>query len=417
MPEAIVPWGAWYETGNRTLSFPERYRLFTAEAPQPRGLSPEAIGEALKSPVGSPPLGEIARGRKSAAVAVDDLTRPTPAGCLLPWVLETLGEAGIAPDEVKVVVATGAHRPLQRQDLLKKLGPEIAGRVAVLNHSPYDGLVELGETQRGTPIVINRWFAEAEVKITLSAVLPHPTAGFSGGAKMVMPGLASIGALERNHGPAIKEVAGKVGQIEGNALRADIEEAVSRVGVDFAVNVVCPAVGVVGALYAGHPVESHREACSEALRQFTIQAPSGPADVACFNAYPKDTEFLQVVNAFNVWADRSTDVVAQGGTVVVLTAASEGFGTHGLLGPGGRLYRPLAERPGFASLFRGRAVAVLCPTITRRELEMVFPPATELFSEWGPCRDFIEKRHQGSARVAVFAASAQQIMAFGEEGN
>lgn len=417
MPEAVVPWGAWYETGSRTLSFPERFSLFSAEAPQARGLSPDAIREALESPIASPRLGEISRGRKSAAVAVDDLTRPTPAGSLLPWVLDTLEAEGIAPDKVTVIVATGAHRPLQRQDLLKKLGPQVVDRVAVLNHSPHGGLVELGETRRGTPIALNRWFAEAEVKITLSAVLPHPTAGFSGGAKMVMPGLASLGALEHNHGPAIKEVAGRVGQIEGNALRADIEEAVGRVGVDFAVNAVCPASGVIGALSAGHPIKSHRQACTEARRLFTIQAPSGPADVACLNAYPKDTEFLQVVNAFNVWADRSMDVVAPGGTVVVLTAASEGFGTHGLLGPGGRLYRPLAERAGFASLFRGRAFAVLCPTITRRELEMVFPPSTELFSQWGPCLDFLEGRHPDEARVSVFAASAQQILAPGEEGS
>ena len=133
--------------------------------------------------------------------------------------------------------------------------------------------------------------------------------------------------------------------------------------------------------------------------------------MACFNAYPKDTEFLQVVNAFNVWADRSRPLVAPGGTVVVLTAASEGFGTHGLLGPGGKLYRPLAARAGFAPLMEGREVAVVCPTVTRREMELLFPPSARLFAGWQQCREFLEGRHPGRSQVAVFAASAQQMLA------
>jgi hypothetical protein len=227
---------------------------------------------------------------------------------------------------------------------------------------------------------------------------------------MVMPGLAGMDALECNHGPAIQDVAGKIGQLHGNALRADIEEAVSQVGVDFSINVVCPTVGVVAAVFSGHPIEAHRSACAEVRRLFTIPAPPGLVDVACFNAYPKDTEFLQVANVFNVWTDRSSPLVAPGGTVVVLTASSEGLGTHGLLGPGGRLYRPLAERAGFSQLFQEREVAVVCPTITRRELEMVFPASSVLFDEWAPCRAYLEQRHPGAARVAVFAAAAQQMV-------
>ncbi len=411
MGTVTIPWGAWYETKPRSLSFPDRFELFVPPVPVGPDLGAEEIRKALESPVGSPTLAELAaRTQSGVAVAVDDLTRPTPASRFLPWVLDTVEEAGIGPEDIAVVVATGAHRPLQRSDLLKKLGPEVVGRVAVFNHSPYDGLVEYGATRRGTPITINRWFAEAGLKITLGSVLPHPTAGFGGGAKIVLPGLGSLEALKCNHGPAVKEAAGPVGQIEGNVLRADVEEAAARVGVDFSINVVCPAVGVVAAVVAGHLVESHRAACAEAKRLFTVPPPPDPVDIACLNAYPKDTEFLQVANAFNVWADRDKPLVAPGGTVVVLTAASEGFGTHGLLGPGGPLYRPLAERAGFARLFEGRAVAVVCPTITRRELDLIFPPSTALFADWPACRSFLEERHPASALVAIFAASALQIV-------
>lgn len=409
MATVEIPWGAWYGTGSLSLSFPERFELFPYPLPEAEDLSEAALREALEDPIGSPTLGEIARGRSSVAVAVDDLTRPTPAGRIMPWVIQTVQEAGVALEDITVVVASGAHRPLTRQDLMKKLGPQVVGRVPVFNHSPYSGLVDLGATGRGTPVSVNRWFAEAEVKITLSAVLPHPTAGFGGGAKMVMPGLASIEALERNHGPSIRELAGRVGRIDGNALRADIEEAVARVGVDFSINLACPAVGVVAAAFCGDPVEAHRRACAEVGRMCAVRLPAEPVDIGCFNTYPKDTEFLQVANAFNVWADRSAPLVARGGTVVVLTAASEGLGTHGLLGPGGRLYRPMAERAGFSKLLKDRGLAVVCPTITRRELELIFPPSTALFGEWGSCRAFLEERHPGACRAAVFAASAQQI--------
>ena len=411
MVDVAIPWGAWYENRLLNLSFPDRFELFAPSVPEGPDLEDEAVRQALEEPVGSESLAELARGRTSAAVAVDDLTRPTPAGRLLPWVLETVEASGISLDDVTIVIASGAHRPLQRADLLKKLGEEVVGRITAFNHSPYDDLVECGITGRGTPISINRRFAEADLKVTLGAVLPHPTAGFGGGAKIVLPGLASMDALERNHGPAVRDMAGRVGQIEGNELRADLEEAVAKVGIDFSINVVCPAVGVVGAVVAGHPVEAHRAACKEAERLFTIPAPPAPVDIACFNAYPKDTEFIQVVNAFNVWADRTVPLVSPGGTLVVLTAASEGLGTHGLLGPGARLYRPLAERAGFAPILEGVAVVVVCPTIVRREMEIIFPPSTALFADWPSCRALLEERHPESARVAVFAASAQQIMA------
>ncbi|MFQ6671762.1 MAG: lactate racemase domain-containing protein [Candidatus Tectimicrobiota bacterium] len=410
MASVTIPWGAWYEMGFRRLSFPGRYELLAPPVPDGPDLGAEAIRRALEQPVGSPPLAELARGRSSVAVAVDDLTRPTPAGRLLPWVLETIDEAGIGLEAVTVVVASGAHRPLQRSDLLKKLGPDVVGRLPVFSHSPYDGLVDYGTTPHGTPIQINRWFARASLKITLGAVLPHPSAGFGGGAKIVLAGLGSLEALERNHGPAVREVAGRVGEVEGNALRADLEEALAKVGVDFCINVVSPAVGVVAAVVAGHPVASHRAACAEARRLFTVSASPGPVDIVCVNAYPKDTEFLQVTNAFNVWADRTEPLVAPGGTLVVLTAASEGLGTHGLLGPGGPLYRPLAERAGFDRLFEGRAVAVVCPTISRRELELLFPPSAALFADWPACRAYLEDRHPASARVAVFGASALQLL-------
>jgi nickel-dependent lactate racemase len=405
-----VPWGAWYEDTTLALSFPDRFEVYAPPLPESVDMDQEALTRALEEPIDSPPLAELAQGRSSLAVAVDDLTRPTPAYRFLPWILETAQAGGIPLESIVIVVATGAHRPLQRVDLLKKLGPGVLGRVAVFNHSPYQGLEICGNTSSGTPIEINRWFYEADLKVVLGAVLPHPTAGFGGGAKIVMPGLGSIESLLKNHQLAAEGKIFGVGVLEGNPLREDLDEVVTRIGIDFSINVVCPSVGRVAKVFAGHPVRAHRKACLEARRMFIVEPPPFLPNIVCFNSYPKDTEFLQVANAFNVWSDRESPLVAPGGTVVVLTAASEGFGTHGLLGPGGPLYRPLSRRIGLARMFEERSLAVVCPTVSRRELEILFPKGTKLFENWSGCRDFLEKRHKGIARVAVFAASAQQII-------
>lgn len=132
-----IPWGAWYETKPRRLSFPDRFELFVPPFSAGPDLGAEEIRKALESPVGSPTLAELAaRTQSGVAVAVDDLTRPTPAGRFLPWVLDTVEEAGFSPEDIAVVVATGAHRSLQRSDLLKKTGARGGGQGGRLQPLP-----------------------------------------------------------------------------------------------------------------------------------------------------------------------------------------------------------------------------------------------------------------------------------------
>ena len=127
-----------------------------------------------------------------AAIAVDDLTRPTQAYRFLPFILEELHQGGIRDENIKIIMAIGCHRPLMKADQEKKLGKKTANRFPVYNHHPYENLVNVGTTSRGTPVIINRYFVESDVKIGVGFITPHPTAAFGGGGKIVIPGLGSM---------------------------------------------------------------------------------------------------------------------------------------------------------------------------------------------------------------------------------
>ena len=145
------------------------------------------IRQALQETIGAPPLREFARGRSSAAILVDDLSRPTPAFRLLPYVLEELAAAGIGADAVKIICALAAHRPMTRDDLVKKVGLDIVDTMQVLNHNAYENLEFLGYSSRGIPIWVNRDMTSCEVRIALGMITPRGGM-FGGGAKLLIPG-------------------------------------------------------------------------------------------------------------------------------------------------------------------------------------------------------------------------------------
>jgi hypothetical protein len=173
-----------------------------------RSLSAGAVRRALEAPVAGPSLRELARGRKDACVAVEDGTRPSRLAEILPEMLQVLHDAGIPRERTRIVVGSGGHAPMDRPMLVRKLGRRVVDGYAVANHNPYEDLVDLGRSPRGIPIHLNRTFHEADLKIAAGSVLPHPYAGFGGGAKIVLPGLSGIETLEANHRPVVTGVHG-----------------------------------------------------------------------------------------------------------------------------------------------------------------------------------------------------------------
>src|SRR5262249_20518060 len=147
---------------------------------------------AFAEPIGSPTIAELARGKRTACIVVDDLSRPTPADRLIPFVLDELERGGVARADIRFIIGIAAHRPMTREDCVKKLGEAIVDEFDVKNHHPYENLAELGKTKFNTPVLVNADFAAADIKICIGSICPHGGPGFGGGAKLVLPGVASI---------------------------------------------------------------------------------------------------------------------------------------------------------------------------------------------------------------------------------
>ncbi len=189
-----IPWGQWYAQSTKQLSFPDDWDVRFCGMPHVKALTRSEVAARIDCPVGSEPLETLAAGKRSACIVIDDISRPTPGAFLLPIVIEKLVSAGIGYDHIKVLIALGGHRPMTRQEMALKVGPWVLEHVQVLNHSPFaNDLVTIPDGKQ--TIKINRSFMEAELRIALGCIVPHTLAGFSGGAKAVIPGMAASNAL------------------------------------------------------------------------------------------------------------------------------------------------------------------------------------------------------------------------------
>ena len=198
MQEILVPWAVWYGKAPFKMEFPDHWEVAVHHMRGGPDIGDAGIRRALQETIGAPPLREFARGRSSAAILVDDLSRPTPAFRLLPYVLEELAAAGIGADAVKIICALAAHRPMTRDDLVKKVGLDLVDTMQVLNHNAYENLEFLGYSSRGVPIWVNRDMTSCEVRIALGMITPRGGM-FGGGAKLLIPGACGQQTIMLNH--------------------------------------------------------------------------------------------------------------------------------------------------------------------------------------------------------------------------
>jgi nickel-dependent lactate racemase len=339
-------------------------------------------------------------------VAVEDWSRPARLDQVLPLILRQLHRSGIPEERVRIIVGVGGHAPMDRPALLKKLGRRILSRYEVVNHHPYENLVDLGASRRGIPIHINRAFADADLKIAVGSVVPHPYAGFGGGAKIVLPGVAGIETLEANHRPAVTGVRGAFNDVEENTARKEMEEIALRVGLEFIANIVTDGARRTVGLYAGHPVQAHRAAVGKAREVYATPRPKEPVDLAILNAYPKDTELLQVGNVFNVLRFAPPIPVRPGGALVVTAACSLGRGHHSLHAPGMRIYREPVER----DYLEGRPVIVHSPKLNARDARVSFWEGYPFERTWSRVVRRVRSICGERARVAVFPCAPLQLL-------
>ena len=295
----------------------------------PRALAPvsdpaEALREALANPVSGPRLRDMAAGANRVAIAVEDATRPVPNAMLVEAVMTELVAAGISPDRVTVIVATGLHRAMTPDELKDSLG-RWQGSVSAESHDATDPrrLLKLGTTSLGTEISLNRTFIEADLKITTGDVEYHQFCGYGGGAKCVYPGLADAAAIRTNHSRMDLPGTGP-GRIDGNPVREEINEVGRMAAVDFNVSVAMDSAHRIVAAKAGDIDLSFREACRFVDRMYAVEVPSR-ADlvIASPGGHPKDINLYQSQKAI----EEATQIVAPGGSVLVVARCPEGSGS------------------------------------------------------------------------------------------
>ena len=408
-----IPWRAWYGDEELELRFPPSWHVrvyWPADGPD---IGQGGIEAAFENPIGTPTIEALAHGKRRVSIAVDDISRPAPAARLMSSLMHRLQKAGVDLDQVRVVLGTGMHRPMVKEDIVKKIGPAAADRLDVHNNHPYDNVVDLGTSARGIPVRICRFFAEADLKIGVGSITPHGGPGFGGGAKVVIPGVASFETVATMHKPGWLQTG--LNDVEHNELRAEIEHMVrDRVGLDCIANVVVNSRRQGAGLFVGDMIAAHRAGVQFARQVYATGMPAEAVDVAICNAYPKDTDFLQNGMARNVLVSSPRPVVKEGGTIVIVTASPEGRGYHALYGPG-MCYDPLRE-PGNGEnsastpnrsevdSFAGTSTVYFSPNLSAADTR-----SNALFRRWEDLIQYLEARHGDGATAAVFPCASIQL--------
>jgi nickel-dependent lactate racemase len=289
--------------------------------------SGEQSREGLRNSIDSPPLRELARGRRNATIVISDKTRPVPNKILLPPILEEIEDAGIDRGAITILVATGIHRSNEGEELLDLVGADIARAYQIVNHfSKRDGDMTYGGNIMGdAPVFVNRRYVAADLKILTGFIEPHMWAGYSGGRKSILPGISSVKTLKVMHGPQMIAHPDVVyGKLEGNPFHEAGLKIMTAVGADYIVNVTLNSEKELTGIYCGHPVKAHYAGVRD-LEPYCTAFIDRPLDfVITTNAgSPLDVNLYQTSKAIAAVAP----IVKPGGEIVVASRCNEGLGS------------------------------------------------------------------------------------------
>ena len=304
------------------------YRVLEAKWAKPVDDPDAAIEHALDHPTGTLPLAELARGKGSAAISVCDITRPAPNRVTLPHVLKRLDAAGIPRERTTILIATGLHRPATPEELDEILSPEIAAAYPIVNHNARNRGEhrDLGFTRSGTLVLIDERYVSAGIHITLGFIEQHLMAGFSGGRKLVAPGLAYQDTIKTLHSPRfMRDRRAVEGSIDDNPLHRELLEIAQMAGHDFVLDVVLAEGRKIAAVHAGDPRQAHQQGIDFVRRETAEKLPRRvQAAVTSAAGYPLDLTFYQVVKGVTA----ASHLVEPGGVILLMAACDEGAGAH-----------------------------------------------------------------------------------------
>jgi nickel-dependent lactate racemase len=299
------------------------------QTPEPETSAEDVVRRALRAPVGSPPLSELARGSRSAAILVPGKDRVAGAAACLPLVLEELNSAGIPDEAVEVTLATGTHAKHSPEDVRTLLGDEIAARVRCREHDCHDAaeLRHIGTTTRGTDVLLDGSVLDADLKVLLGRIIPHYFAGFGGGRKAVLPGVSAFETIRHNHSLTLNGTDGvhpkvRPCSLDGNPVHLDMVEAARMVPGTFVLNTLLDTQERLVGAVAGELVQAHEAGCAEAGKRFrlTVDEPLD-AIVTSAGGAPFDCNFMQALKAaFNV-----QEALRPGGSLLWIARCPDGM--------------------------------------------------------------------------------------------
>jgi hypothetical protein len=371
-------------------------------------LSESDILEAFENPIGTPRIRDLAGGKKRVIILFDDLARPTQTSKILPFVIQELKDGGIRDDQISLVCAYGCHRPLTRDEMIKKLGREIVEKYPVFNHNIYEHHEKVGTTSYGTPVFINREVAECDLKIGVGCLVPHFTSGYGGGAKILVPGAAGIETIAYNHinlHETYPEQVG-LGKVRNNPRRLDLEEAARIAGLDIAINVVVNHRKEILGIFVGDFVEEHRRGVAFANRVYGTENP-GKFDLLILNSFP-----LEESPEKGLWP--AEESLNPEGDVVLIWQNAEGLLPHYLVGTFGRDYGGRKwQKPGPLRLPQAKRLFIYAENLAKQEKKWWGPEEQVLwYRDWNKLIGTLKESHGSGTRVAVYPYATLQCPIF-----
>ena len=399
-----LSWGAFYRDDILQIELPSPWKMDVFYSREKNPVSYDQIQKETEKLIRI-----IARRKpRRIAFAVDDLTRPLSYADFFDAFLFQLSALEVKP-EIIVFIGLGTHRPLSQSEIVKKIGENIIQyeNVVVKNHDYRKDLASTDIEWGKIPLHINKYFLEADFRVVLSTIIPHPFAGFSGGAKMLVPGLSNIEITRRTHQMALMGVAGKVGNVKENKLRRILDDFAQKIRVDYFMGFLTDGYRRCVQLTGGELKSTYYQLCASAESTYSVHVPDKQYDIIWLNAYPKDSELLQIETAFlpinsapqKIWHDETVFVVS--------AACSKGLGVHDLFGPGGSLYRPPREKRNL----KGHPIYFYLPGIQPEDFKKVFWEGYRLFNSKEKLLAELETMSSKSSKsLAVFPYASIQMM-------
>lgn len=283
------------------------------------------VKRALDNPIGTKPLKELVKGKRNVVLVADDNTRLTPTKEIIPVLLKEINSAGINDEQISIVIALGTHRDMTQEEIYEKFGQEVVQRIKIYNHDykTPDALVDLGETDNKTPVSINKFVYEADFKIGIGSIVPHHIPGFSGGAKIVQPGISGEITTGCTHLLSVKSPRSYLG-LEDNPVREELNKIARKIGMDTIFNTVLDRYGRVIQGFYGDLEEAFKEGVKVSRAVYTVKLPE-EVDIVLAGSHPCDIEFWQAHKTLYA-ADK---VVKEKGIIIVVTPCPEGVSkTH-----------------------------------------------------------------------------------------